>query len=131
MECGGVKYKGVYCILVSHFIGFLLWFLNDCWLISKSSVVWFSGFLCRVCDLSLARTKVLFVGSVISSTQLVCFFQIPYFVVQNYKCSFQAFNIVVLHTVTKIECNHKPVALFCTDLHTPELKLYNTTLQLV
>ena len=39
MECGGVEYKGVCCILVSHFIGFLLWFLNDCWLISK--VVWF------------------------------------------------------------------------------------------
>ena len=76
--CGGVEYKGVCCILVSHFVGFLLWFLNDGWLISKSSVVWW--ILCvefTSCDLSLARSKVLFHGSVISATQFVCFFRYP------------------------------------------------------
>ena len=39
-----VEYKGVCCMLV-------LMFLNDCWLMSKSSMVWFSGPLCRVCGL--------------------------------------------------------------------------------
>ena len=108
---------------------------NDCWLISK--VVWFglvdSCVEFMSCDLSLARSKVLFLGSVISATQLgFFFFQIPYFVVQNYKCSFQALDIVLLHKVTMIECSRKPMALACTDLHiTPKLKLYNTSLQLV
>ena len=50
----------------------------------------------------------------------------------NYKCSLQAFNIVVLHKDTMIECSHKAMALACTDLHiTPKLKLHSTTLQLV
>ena len=44
----GVEYKGVYCMLVSHFIGFL----NDCWLLFNSNMLCGSiGLLCFLAHL--------------------------------------------------------------------------------